>query len=313
MAKKSIPPSPIRNMLKRAKARADAEPDRFRPGSVVGERYEIIAELGKGGYGVVYRARDRQSGFMVAVKVLHDHVVNEELKLRMHREAHAMGQLAGTCAVAIHDYAATRYGQLYLVMELLEGHNLQELLEAFEQERKRLSPAEIVSILGPIIATLRVAHERGIIHRDLKPENIFVLREAGEHRTRLLDFGLVKDLNLAKLTEAGMVAGSPSYIAPESWGGQPDQLDHRIDVYSLGVIVYRILAGQVPFEASTNMFELITAVTSGPRPSLLALRPDLHPGADAWTQRALAVKPEERFQSVQELWDGLAYVLPQRA
>jgi serine/threonine-protein kinase len=311
MTKRAPPPPSFRKILKKAKQRAESATGAIGPGSVLGERYEVLRELGKGAFGAVYQATDRTTGGSVAVKVLHDHVVSDQVKTRMRREAHAMKQLEDTCAVGIHDFNEMPGGQLYLVMEFLDGQNLQQLIESYDAQGQRMAPHQIGVTLRPIVDTLRVAHERKIIHRDLKPENIFVLREGGANGTRLLDFGLVKDLSLEKLTAAGMVAGSPSYIAPESWAGLPDKLDHRIDIYSLGVIVYRILTGTVPFKKSENMLEFIMTVTQAPRPSVVRHRPDLHESVDLWTQKALAIKPEDRFQTVQELWEGLGYVFSQ--
>lgn len=123
-----------------------------------------------------------------------------------------------------------------------------------------------------------------------------------------MDFGLAKLLGANSLTAAGMVAGTPSYIAPESWRGDPRMLDHRIDVYSLGVIVFRCLSGRVPYPTK-SMLELCQWAQSGERPSLRALRKSMPGAIDAWVQKSLAIKPEERFQSVAELWQGLESIL----
>ena len=271
-------------------------------------RYQLLEEVGNGGHGSVYRAVDSESSQVVAIKILHEHVTSEDLQLRMKREAYAMQQLAGTCAVGVHECAQTSSGQLYLVMEFLDGQDLEALLESHAKQGQLLPPAQMFQLLDPVVSTLAFAHARGIIHRDLKPENIFVLRSGG---TRLVDFGLVKDLNLAKLTEAGTVAGSPAYIAPEAWAGAPDKLDHHIDVYALGVLAFRILAGRRPFEPGGNLLDFVLAVTSSARPSLHALRPDLHPSIDAWAARALALQPQDRFHGVGELWETLRGVLAQ--
>jgi serine/threonine-protein kinase len=224
----------------------------------------------------------------------------------MKREAYAMGQLAGTCATEVYECAVTEGGQLYLAMEYLEGQGLDKLLEGVERQGHRLPVAGMLSLLDPVVATLEVAHARGIIHRDLKPENIFVKSDGS---VRLVDFGLMKDLSLAKLTEAGMIAGSPGYIAPEAWAGAPRGIDHRVDVYALGVIVFRILAGTRPFEAEAGMLEFVLLVTGGPRPSLRALRPDLPPPIDDWTQRVLAIRPEDRFQTVTASWQAFKAIM----
>jgi serine/threonine-protein kinase len=294
--------NPLQALLKRAAAQRSA----VLP--VVG-RYQLLELVGEGGHGKVYRAQDRETGRVVAIKLLHDSVKSAELELRMKREAYAMGQLKGTCATEVYECAVAESGQLYLAMEFLQGVGLDKLLAANEREGFTLPVPRMMELLGPVVATLEVAHARGIIHRDLKPENIFVKSDGS---VRLVDFGLMKDLSLAQLTAAGMVAGSPGYIAPEAWAGEPERLDHRVDVYAVGVIVYRILAGRKPFEQESGVLELVLLVTTGPRPSLHAARPDLPPAIDGWAKRALAVRPEDRFQTVTELWSALSAALAGR-
>ncbi|MFO0556021.1 MAG: serine/threonine-protein kinase [Polyangiaceae bacterium] len=299
--KRSMPKA-MQALLKRANVAIKPE---FSPGSTI-SRFLILAEVGKGGHGIVYKATDTSTGQTVAIKVLHPHILNDELKLRMKREAYAMQQLAGTSAAAMYECTESPGGQLYLVMEFLEGRDLSGLIEGYESQGHKVPIPVMVQVLAPIVETLQFAHERGIIHRDLKPENIFVLNAGG---VRLVDFGLVKDLNLARLTEAGTVAGSPAYIAPEGWAGRPDQIDHRVDVYALGVIVFRILTGVRPFEPGENLMDFILTVSKSPRPSLRKLAPHLHGSIDDWATRALAIRPEDRYPTVVDLWRGLVNVL----
>jgi serine/threonine-protein kinase len=298
MAEKAIP-KVLEALMKRAPAK--------RPEGPLGNvgRYELLDLVGRGGHGKVYRARDRETGKIVAIKILHDAVKNEELEFRMKREAYAMGRLHGTCATEVDECATTDTGQLYLAMEFLDGQGLDTFIKERERSGHRLRLREVLEFLAPVIYTLGVAHARGIIHRDLKPENIFVRRDGS---VRLVDFGLMKDLNLAQLTAAGMVAGSPGYIAPETWAGASERLDHRIDVYALGVIVFRCLAGKKPFEMDGSILDFILIVTKAPRPSLRALAPELPRGIDAWVERALAIDPEARFESVAALWEELLAV-----
>ncbi|XXY53741.1 serine/threonine-protein kinase [Sorangium sp. So ce269] len=129
---------------------------------------------------------------------------------------------------------------------------------------------------------------------------------------RLLDFGLVKVMQADPLTREGAIPGSPSYIAPEVWKGRPQEIDHRIDIYSLGAVVFRVLAGRVPFVGASRV-DILLAAARGPRPSLYAVRPDLPPEVDAWVARALAVVPEERFQDVRALWSALGPLLERAA
>jgi serine/threonine protein kinase len=300
------PPKLALPKLQAALQRSGAESVRgVAPGQTFGD-YELGAELGKGGHGAVFRAVHRPSGTHVALKVLHAHVASEELKLRMKREAYALSQLSGTCAVTVYECSELPSGQVYLAMELLEGRDLRGVMDGFEARGERVPVEAMLALLEPIASTLHVAHERGIIHRDLKPENIFVKSDGS---VRLLDFGLMKDHSLAKLTEVGTIAGSPAYIAPEAWAGLSDRIDHRIDVYSLGVIVFRMLTGVRPFEPGEHLLDFIVLVGKAPRPSLVALRPELPRALDAWTARALSAKREERFGTVRELWAALVAAL----
>lgn len=290
------PPPPPSNAMRALLKRAAPKPNAPSGPQQIG-RYRILSKIGAGGHGAVYRAIDAQTETPVALKVLHGHVVSDELKLRMKREAYAMSQLEDTSAVQVYECSEDQ-GQLFLAMEFLDGQDLAQTIAQLET-RGPIPIATTIELLTPIVETLRVAHERRIIHRDLKPENIFVLREGG---VRLVDFGLVKDLSLAQLTEVGTVAGSPGYIAPEAWAGNPDKIDHRIDVYSLGVLVFRMVGGQRPFEPGESLLDFILTVSKAERPSLRALRAELGPEIDAWARRALAVEPGERHQTVSELW-----------
>jgi serine/threonine-protein kinase len=162
--------------------------------------------------------------------------------------------------------------------------------------------------LRPVASTLEQAHAQSIIHRDLKPSNVFIVDPAKGGGVRLLDFGLAKLLDASTLTSDGMIAGTPSYIAPEAWRGTSKSLDHRIDVYSFGVIVFRALAGRLP-PPSSNVLEICRWATSGERPSLHALRASLPAAIDPWIQRALAIFPSERFQSIAEAFAALESIL----
>ena len=282
----------------------------YSAGDVVDDRYKLLNAIGKGGHGTVYRAMDLELQSQVAIKFLHADIAREPgFATRMQREARAMGQLSGTSAVQVFAFNKASSGGMYLVMEYLEGHDLGRHLQGYEETGARMPIKEVIELLEPIAATLEAAHARGIIHRDLKLANIFVLKSAGRGRVRLLDFGLVKDMKMDPLTMQGMVAGSPAYIAPEAWLGKPDMIDHRIDVYSFGAVIFRVLGGQMPFDPKQTIDKLILQVTRAPRPSLHELRPDLAPAVDDWVKKALAVAPSDRFQSVQALWYVLEGIL----
>jgi eukaryotic-like serine/threonine-protein kinase len=161
------------------------------------------------------------------------------------------------------------------------------------------------------VATLEQAHDHGIIHRDLKPSNVFIVDPAKGGGVRLLDFGLAKLLDASTLSKDGMIAGTPSYIAPEAWLGTSKKLDHRIDVYALGVIVFRALSGRLP-PPSSDLLEICRWATHGVRPSLHALRSNLPAAVDAWVERALAIFPDERFATIREAFANLEAILVKR-
>jgi serine/threonine protein kinase len=250
-----------------------------RIGEVIGGRYRLDILLNRGGQGAVYGARDLRAGDTVAVKVLSgDYALVPEWRERMFREAQAMVRLGGTAAVRVLD---------------LE-HYLADIGGTLDLK-------DVISLLAPIATTLEAAHGLGILHRDLKPANIFVTNEG---RARLLDFGFVRFVQQGGLTREGFVAGSPRYIAPEAWLGNPNALDHRIDVYGFGAVIFRALAGAPPFPIE-DVAELYRAVTSDPRPSLHRLRPDLPREVDVWAEKALAIEREQRYQEVSTLWKAL--------
>lgn len=276
-------------------------------GTVVSDRYELAEILGQGGQGTVYRARDRTTGRSVAVKMLSPGVAhNPEFAVRLAREQEALVALAGTSAVAVYDLCRAPGGSLCLVMELLEGVDLERHLGELERRGARLSKERIAAIFEPIVDTLERAHDAGIVHRDVKPSNIFVVANGGG--VRLLDFGLSRMRTAAPLTAAGMVVGSPAYIAPEIWKGQSEDVDGRADVYSLGVILFRCLSGNVPFEAE-SLVDMLRLVTTAPRPSLSSAHPEIPKAVDAWAAKALAVDRAERFENVRSLWKALLQAL----
>lgn len=282
----------------------------FQVDDVIDEQYRIVRLIGQGGQGTVFEAEDLDIGAPVAIKVLKNDIASKpEWVMRLRREARAMGVLSGTAAVQVFALNRTKDGQLYIVMELLRGHDFDQSIKRFESRYGFVPIPTILDILTPVVDTLEVAHGRGVIHRDLKPANIFVLDSVARGRVRLLDFGMVKDLAAATpLTKEGFVVGSPSFIAPEGWRGNPALITHAADIYSLGALVFRVLAGHVPFQGDT-LLEIVRLVTRGPRPSLVAERPNLPKAIDPWIARALAITPEDRFQSIRQMWDELIPIL----
>lgn len=271
-------------------------------------RYDLVELIGQGGQALVFRARDLHTGELVAVKMMSQDASGDPSWVdRMAREQQAMVALAGTGAVGFKDLCNSKSGALCLVMELLDGRDLEALLREYEEKGERPPLELVIRLMSPIVDTLEKAHAVGIVHRDLKPGNMFIPR--GETATtRLLDFGLARSKSSRQITAAGTILGSPSYIAPEMWLSQSASVDPRVDVYSLGVILFRMLGGELPFKGD-NLQQKFIAITTAERPSLHALRPDLSPNVDIWVERALAIDPGERFASARASFGELLWAL----
>jgi serine/threonine-protein kinase len=238
-------------------------------GQVLDDKYRLDERLGEGGMGTVYRATHLLIERPVAVKVLSARLVADDTaKERFRREARAAGRLQHTNAVAVTDFGETREGLVYLVMELLEGRPLREVLA----REAPLDPARAVSLMLQISAAVEAAHEAGIIHRDLKPGNIFLVqRPDSPYIVKVLDFGIAKLATEAgefslqdTLTGTGVMLGTPRYMSPEQCDGA--QLTPASDVYSLGVILYEMLAGQTPFMGVTPLALALQHSSETPRP-----------------------------------------------
>lgn len=271
-------------------------------GRVLAGKYRLVAELGRGGMGSVWRADHVELRSPVAVKLIDPALADtREGQSRFLREARAAGSLRSTHVVSVFDYGVDE-GTPFLVMELLEGESLATRLE----KRGRLPLAEVSALMKQVVRGLSKAHAAGIVHRDLKPENIFITIEGDSEVIKVLDFGIAKvqaNIAVSVQTQTGMVLGTPYYMSPEQAEGRRE-LDARSDIWSLGVIVYECLLGARPFDGD-NLAQIILAICADalPIPSKVAETP---PGFDAWFARAVARRLDERFQTVQELADELA-------
>lgn len=274
-------------------------------GAIVGERYRIVARIGAGGMGAVYRVEHVQLGKEAAIKLLHGELSRDQTMVRrFNREARAVSRLSSPHTVSVFDYGRSA-GLVYLVMELLAGRDLSKVLQA----EGRLSPERVAAIVGQVAHSLAEAHALGIVHRDLKPQNIFLLEsKRGEgDRVKVLDFGLaklaeVRDESLSMdETQAGVVMGTPHYMSPEQI--RDAAIDSRADVYGLGAVVFRLLTGVPPFQHKTPLGVLHMHLTAevpsmGERDASLS-------SLDGVIRRAMAKRPEDRYQSVGAFADDL--------
>lgn len=280
-----------------------------KPGDVIDKRYRLESELGRGGHGLVFRAFDEEQGIDVAIKILSQSIADDpQYTVRLWREAQSLQALWGSSVVQVFGCGTDEEnGFVYMAMELLEGETLAEHLRDLELFGDRMSAFRVLEVLDPVARALHTAHSRGIIHRDIKPSNIILLFPEKGGGTRLMDFGLAKIQGSMQLTQAGMVAGSPSYIAPEVWRAQP--FDHRIDVYSFAAVIYRALAGRPPF-VGDSMVDILMAATMGERPTLSPQRPELPAEAlDGWVKKALAIEQDDRYGYVSTMWNELIRVV----
>ena len=263
--------------------------------------YEIVAPLGAGGMGEVYRAKDPRLGRDVAIKVLPASFSQDADRLkRFEQEARAAGVLNHPNITAVHDFGSHE-GSPYIVTELLEGETLRSRLSA-----GALPVRKAIDYAIQIARGLAAAHEKGIVHRDLKPENVFVTRDG---RVKILDFGLAKlktekdgetktDLKTVSGTEPGVVLGTMGYMSPEQVRGKA--ADKRSDLFSFGAILYEMLSGQRAFRGDTAA-DTITAILSKEPPDLSQTNKEIHPGLDRIVRHCLEKNPEERFESARDV------------
>ncbi len=251
----------------------------------------------------MFRAVDEETSTEVAVKILKQGVSEDpQYAVRLWREAQSLRALWGASVVQAYGFWTDPAGFVFMVMEYLDGETLEDHLIELEGFGDRTSAFEVLRILDPIARALHDAHGKGIIHRDIKPANIFLVHPDAGGGTRLMDFGLAKIEGTEQLTQVGMIAGSPSYIAPELWRSEP--FDHRIDVYSLGAVVFRALAGRPPFYAAATL-DIFVKATKDPRPKLSPERPDLPVEIDGWIERALSIESQARYPSIPAMWNDL--------
>ncbi len=266
------------------------------PPSVVGERYEILEELGHGGMASVYRALDRRLSREVALKLLHPHLQRSaEARARFEREARAAARLRHPHVIEVYDFSGPEAEYAFLATELLTGPTLKR----FAETHHPIPPEVAAAFCLPICEALGAAHAEGIVHRDVKPENVLL----HEGRTvKLTDFGIARTLDGPSFTMTGRILGSPGHMAPEQVEGEP--CDARTDLFSLGTVLYYLACGRLPFTGN-NAPQVFRRILAGDYPLPTRLRPEVGPSLERLLRRALSTDPEARFQRAEEMAEQL--------
>ena len=284
-------------------------------GKEVAGQFRIVEKIGKGGMGAVYRAEQPDMNRYVAIKILHSRYLSRsDLVSRFRREARAMSQLSHPNTARVFLYGQLDDGACYFVMEHLVGQNLAQMVRA----EGALAPERAIRIMVQVCGALEEAHQAGIVHRDLKPENVFVTTQGGiRDFPKVLDFGLAKVTERQMrpgsmvLTQQGMVFGTPEFMSPEQAHGKT--LDARSDIYSLGIILYELLTGKLPFDAKQPIEYIQLHANATPIPlSKRCPEAFFPPGLEEVVMKALAKDPAERYPSAAEFAIALEAVLQPR-
>src|SRR5215216_164935 len=280
-------------------------------GKTIG-KVRIERLLARGGMAEVYLGTHLNLERPVAVKLLHSHIEEEPFLLeRFDREAKVVAGLRHPNIVQLFDFD-TVDGHPYIVMEYLKGPTLANYLRGLHQRNERIPPHQVARLLKALTDAIDYAHSQGVIHRDIKPSNILLHNKTDEipldkllpndAQAVVTDFGLVRVVDAASQTVSGLISGTPAYMSPEQARG--DQIDHRTDIYSLGVVLYEMLAGRVPFEADNTVTILHMHIHTPPPPI-----PGIPAKVQAVIDRALAKNPDDRYQSSQEMANDFYFAI----
>jgi serine/threonine-protein kinase len=288
----------------------DTETEHPLVGQTIAGKYKVVRLLGEGGMGCVYQGEQMlgATARKVAIKTLHKHLSHDDsIKARFKREVGTVAALEHPNTIQVFDFGTMEDGTLYIVMEFVQGRSVADVLE----KDGAMPPERVVNILRQVSGSLEEAHNHGIVHRDLKPDNVVLAERAGQKDwVEVLDFGIAKrstehDPNEAKLTQQGMVLGTPPYMSPEQFTGQP--VDVRSDIYALGVMAYEMLTGRLPWEANTAWEWASKHMTEPPTPlERQPLGPNVPDAMRSAITRALAKNKDERFATVREFFDAFS-------
>jgi serine/threonine-protein kinase len=284
-----------------------------KPPRVIGGKYEIVRELGRGGMGVVYEAKHGTTGRRVAVKEIVGDAAKKDKKLleRFQREARATGTIESQYIAPVIDAGSDpQTDHPYLVMELLEGTDLENLIE----RAGPLPESVAVRIVAQACAGLVRAHAAGVVHRDIKPANLFLARRDGGVTVKVLDFGVARVKEQLgdtphKLTSTGVMLGTPLYMSPEQVQGAKD-LDHRTDLWALGIVLYEALTGTTPHSDAETLGALVVAICAKPAKPLRKQWPHVSEGVAKIVDRAILLDAESRYATAQEMLDDLSVLVP---
>ncbi len=278
-------------------------------GTVLAGRYRLVHAIGRGGFGSVWEAEHVTLHSKVAIKfLLRTGAPDSDASQRFLREARLAAAVKHRNVLEITDFgfadtevpeSAVERGVPYMVMELLRGQNLAELLEA----EKRLSVARTVHIVSDVLRGLGAVHDAGLVHRDIKPANVFLVRDEDGDFPKLVDFGLSRRAGRSDITSEGMLLGTPLYMSPEQ-ALRGSDLDARVDIYAMGVVLFEMLAGRPPFD-SANVAEVLRAIVTEPPPSLAALAPQVPPELVAVVEKAMSKERDDRFPDARAMRHAL--------
>ncbi len=285
-------------------ALAQGLPSHIQPGLIIGGKYRLEEEIGRGSMGTVYRAVHVTLGQRVAIKLISgEHLQSTEARKRFGVEAKAAAKLRSRHVVQVYDDGETSEGNPYIVLEYLEGETLEQRLER-DHDLPLVDAVRIVAHVGRALAR---AHAQGIVHRDLKPANIFLVQSDDDEIGwigKVLDFGIAKlEQGESGTTQAGTVLGTPLFMSPEQVRGA-SSVDHRADLYSLGMCLFHMLTGEYAYY-SPNYSDILVGICTQPLPLLREKSPWVPEAVEQWFQRACAKEAIERFQSADEMTEAL--------
>ena len=267
-------------------------------GAIVADKYRIIGEIGRGGMGIVYKAEDTKLKRAVALKFRpHQWTADPEVRERFAHEAQAASALDDPNICNIHEIGETADGRMYIAMACYEGESLRERLK-----KRPLSTDEAIEIASQAARGMAKAHQKGIVHRDLKPANILITNDGV---AKIVDFGLAKLAGQVRLTREGTTIGTIAYMSPEQARGQA--VDHRTDIWSLGVVLYEMIAGRLPFKGENDASMIRSILDDEPAP-LAKIRNDLPAGFEQIVHKTLAKNPADRYGRMEDLRDDLSAV-----